>query len=127
MKVTKVLLKQNSYYVKKYGGLELITMSKQWFKIIMRASYYLISLAHRLWICPNYQMDREKKSAIDLCGPYANEDYLLVVIDYYSCFPEVEIIYYSGYWLLFLFSRSGDYLLVVIGYYSCFPEVEIIY
>jgi hypothetical protein len=33
-----------------------------------------------------------KKIAIDLSGPYANGDYLLVLIDYYSRFPEVEII-----------------------------------
>jgi hypothetical protein len=33
-----------------------------------------------------------KKLAIDLSGPYANGDYLLVLIDYYSRFPEVEII-----------------------------------
>jgi hypothetical protein len=30
--------------------------------------------------------------AIDLSGPYANGDYLLVLMDYYSRFPEVEII-----------------------------------
>ena len=33
-----------------------------------------------------------RKLAIDLSGPYANGDYLLVLIDYYSRFPEVEII-----------------------------------
>ena len=30
-----------------------------------------------------------KKLAIDLSGPYANGNYLLVPIDYYSCFPEL--------------------------------------
>ena len=33
-----------------------------------------------------------KKCAIDLSGPYANNEYLLVLIDYFSRFPEVEII-----------------------------------
>jgi hypothetical protein len=32
-----------------------------------------------------------KKLAIDLSGPYPNGYYLLVLIDYYSRFPEVEI------------------------------------
>ena len=36
-------------------------------------------------------MDRGK-IAIDLSEPYANGNYLLVLIDYYSRFPEVEII-----------------------------------
>jgi hypothetical protein len=29
---------------------------------------------------------------IDLTGPFTNNEYLLVVIDYYSRFPEVEIV-----------------------------------
>jgi hypothetical protein len=33
-----------------------------------------------------------KKLAIDLSGPYANGDYLLLLINYYSRFPEMEII-----------------------------------
>jgi hypothetical protein len=33
-----------------------------------------------------------KKLGIDLTGPFTNNEYLLVVIDYYSRFPEVEIV-----------------------------------
>jgi hypothetical protein len=33
-----------------------------------------------------------KKFGIDLTGPFTNNEYLLVVIDYYSRFPEVEIV-----------------------------------
>ena len=33
-----------------------------------------------------------EKLAIELSEPYANGDYLPVLIDYYSRFPEVEII-----------------------------------
>ena len=33
-----------------------------------------------------------KKLGIDLTGPFTNNEYFLVVIDYYSRFPEVEIV-----------------------------------
>ena len=33
-----------------------------------------------------------KKLGIDLTGPFTNNEYLLVVNDYYTRFPEVEIV-----------------------------------
>jgi hypothetical protein len=33
-----------------------------------------------------------KKLGIDLTGPFTNNEYLLAMIDYYSRFPEVEIV-----------------------------------
>ena len=46
---------------------------------------------------------------IDFCGPFPGGDYLLVVIDAYSRFPEVEIVSSTS---------STEYILIYMNIYS---------